>query len=73
MLINVTGLPTELRSAHPRSGNSSGVADYLCDGCRERLFLTGKLTREAWVKYFNAPAELVAKMRALDSALGRRR
>ncbi|MGH7459650.1 MAG: hypothetical protein ACREMA_01310 [Longimicrobiales bacterium] len=35
-----------------------------CDGCRERRFMTGEFTREAYWQRFNPPSEYMEALRA---------
>lgn len=60
VLLNVESLALELR---PRG------ASYMCDGCKERLFNTGQLTREEFVRQLGASEQLVEKMRGVDGRL----
>jgi hypothetical protein len=39
-------------------------AEYLCDGCRERLFREGHVTREDFFAHLGAPPEALARIRA---------
>jgi len=62
VLLHAHKMPLELR---PRS------AEFLCDGCRERLVNSGTLTREQLILllHVDPPAHLIQKMRGIDREL----
>lgn len=49
-----------------------GYPEAVCDGCRERYFLTGEWTREAFVTAHGAPEEAIEKARTRDEHTHRR-
>ena len=54
MLVKTSGIPAPLR---PRG------ASYICDGGRERLVMTKKMTRVAMLEALGAPRAIVAQIR----------
>ena len=65
MMVRATGLPAAMRSAVVRRDRETfarpGPPDYLCDGCREWLALSGTVSRAQLAEAFGAPAAVVAK------------
>lgn len=60
MLIDASMQPMEIR----RRGEL-----FHCHVCRERLFMSGRVTREEYFARHNPPEHVLEKMRGIDSAL----
>jgi len=56
MMLDVRALPPAVR----------GNREYICDGCRERWIREGRISREALYRAIGAPAEAIARVRALE-------
>ena len=56
MMLDVRALPATVR----------GGRDYICDGCRERMILTGRITREDLYRALGAPDTVLARVRIMD-------
>ena len=61
MLVDLRGLPRELREALGVRGTAA------CDGCRERWFAEGRISRADFVAALGAPAALVARLAGRSS------
>jgi len=75
MMVDVTALDASIRRI-ARGGSARGdvpAADYLCDGCRERLIREGAITRESFVRALGAPRAVTKKAAKRDAARGRAR
>jgi hypothetical protein len=59
MLVDVRPVPATVKAkiGHPD-------AEYLCDGCRERLFREGHVTREVFFSHLGAPPAVLERIRA---------
>jgi len=56
MMLDVRALPPAVR----------GNREYICDGCRERWIREGRISREALYQAIGAPAEAIARVRAME-------
>jgi len=52
MMLDVRALPTTIR----------GTSEFVCDGCRERWVLEGKISREALYRALGAPDTVLQKI-----------
>lgn len=57
MMVDVSGLTHEQMEAWDIGG------PFLCDGCRERLFLRGVVSRDEFYEALGAPAATLTKLR----------
>jgi hypothetical protein len=56
MMLDVRALPATLRGQH----------EFVCDACRERWIMEGRISREGLYRALGAPDTVLARMRRFD-------